>query len=320
MSLMPEYDATAGFPAGHVNAFERIAQQGKDVEAAFGHGAEYVPLHISDARLKKLQERNVIKVASQPDQSLLVTASPGGQRAGVFRFRLIRTKTNPPCADAPMWGIYYETGEKPELARGRQAFSIPNLAAAGGLTPVTGLANPKSESKLGVKAAVAGDYDLWCVFPHSTVKGAGIQDRAMPLRAAINPKASPLIKDRAAQAGLVYKSAAEKAGIAGQREDKHLGNISLGIMKVRSTLNAAITASGYTGGDVVQHSDYGGNPFGDIDYPLIFFIPSIGANGMATGASHALVSNLNDLKTQLREITKQGFDVKLNPQWTVPNF
>jgi hypothetical protein len=69
----------------------------------------------------------------------------------------------------------------------------------------------------------------------------------------------------------------------------------------------------------VQHSDYGGNPFGDIDYPLIFFVPDanfLTVDVRVVGQSEGLPK----LKQVLKEIDKRGFVVKLNPAWSVPNF
>jgi len=69
----------------------------------------------------------------------------------------------------------------------------------------------------------------------------------------------------------------------------------------------------------VQHSDYGGNPFGDIDYPLIFFVPAANlttVDVMVVGQTDGLTK----LKQVLKEIDKRGFVVKLNPAWSVPSF
>ena len=66
----------------------------------------------------------------------------------------------------------------------------------------------------------------------------------------------------------------------------------------------------------MQHSDYGGNPFGTVDYPLIFFIPALPEHG---GAGE-VAQDANGLRDALRVIAKLKYRIKLNPAWTVPNF
>src|SRR5262249_15208091 len=190
--------------------------------------------------------------------------------------------------------------------------------------------------KLGVKAAVAGDYDLWCVFPHSSVGGSGVADRLMPLRATLvtgrqgatmqklldqfgsaadrGPVKPGLeISGRAASAKLVFGSSDERNTLANQKEDKHLGNISHAIMKIRNELNAACASKA---GNVVQHSDYGGNPFATIDFPLIFFVPDSSHN--FSQAEALVASNRIELKHILRGIQRQGYILKVNPAWSIP--
>lgn len=374
MSLMPEYDPTAGFPSVHVEAFKRVAarnkvvvssrelnplctdlvlesyaakgfhikaktcdwgpmagfvledprftkgsqDQGKqrtEIGNAFGHGAGCVPVFISDARLTKLRDRKIISTAPAGSANrLAVTAAP--QDGASVAFVLVKTQAAPPGGDGPMWGVYYDPSVTPERASGRKPLALATPGEKG-LEPVTGMVNPDDTSgKHGVRSAVAGDYDLWCLFPHSTAKDMGFNDRAMDLRATMPRSAAPALQARAAQAGLVFQSGAQKGAMAAKKENEHLGNISLGLMKIRAELNREVAGTGYKAGNVVQHSDYGGNPFGDIDYPLIFFIPQLPAATVAVEVARSLA----DLKTILKTMSKLGFRIKLNPAWSVPSF
>jgi hypothetical protein len=289
------------------------AKQAGDVEHAFEADARCVPLYISDARLKKLRERTIVSATQGPNADVMELSSLRG--GTTFNFRAVRTAMPPAGCTERMWGIYYGPNERPEQAKARKVLAV-QFPMADGLTPVMGMVNPdNAEGKLGAKSAVAGDYDLWCVFPHSAVRDHGINDRSMPLRAELPKSAAPLLHQRAQQAGLVFKPG-EKNAIAGRQEDKHLGNISLGVMKIRGELNAECRGTGYTAGNLVQHSDYGGNPFGTIDYPLIFFIPTPPAGPVDV----AVATDLPSLKDVLRTLTKLQYNVKLNPAWSVPNY
>jgi hypothetical protein len=393
MSKMPEYDATAGFPKLHVDAFKAVAcrnksvissrelnplctdlvlegyaakgfhikaktcdwgpmagfvpedyrftkgkqkleDQKRDLEKAFGHHANCVPLFISEERFQKLLKCRLMKATSQKARVCEVTANPEG--GANFQFTLVKLMVPPPGCDTTMWGINYhpQQSEEPCTARRVKPGEVPKWP---GLRPVYGMTNPTPEEKLGVKAAVAGDYDLWCVFPHSSLGGSGIADRLMPLRANLVSGQRPgatmqkllhqfgdaedhrpaqpgkVVSGQAASAKLIFGSSADRAKLADEKEDKHLGNISHAIMKIRNELNAAC---GSKAGNVVQHSDYGGNPFATIDFPLIFFVPD--PSHSFSQAEALVASDMMGLKSILQGIQRKGYILKLNPAWSIP--
>ncbi len=392
MSKMPEYDATAGFPKVHVEAFERVAcrnkmvissrelnplctdlvlegygakgfhikaktcdwgpmagfvpedyrftkgkqkleDQQRDIEKAFGHHAQCVPLFISAARFDKLVERKLLTVTSKKGLVSEVTASPDG--ATIYKFTLVRLSAIPPGCEATMWAVYYhpQQSEQPCTLRHVAPGDFPRWP---GLRPVYGMTNPEPAEKLGVRAAVAGDYDLWCVFPHSSLGGAGVSDRLMPLRATLTktnqgatmqkllkrfPEADStgpklpgsFVTQQAAKAGLVFGDRQDLINTSNAKEDQHLGNISHTIMKIRLELNNECQSKA---GNVVQHSDYGGNPFGTIDYPLIFFVPDPG-QAFKRAEVH-VAEDMPELKGILRDIRKKDYILQLNPAWSVP--
>ena len=376
MSQFPEYDATAGFPDPHVQAFKRVAmqmkmvissrelnpcctdlvlesyaakgfhikaktcdwgpaagfvvedyrfikgstdfeKQKKSLAAAFSDGAVAMPLFISDERLGQLKSRKILSVVKQDGNRAEATAFSEKDNR-LYKFVLVKTGGVPGGAGS-MWGVYYDPSENPEPSPSRKVSGLA-LPLAKDLQPLMGMVNQENADggKLGVKSAVAGDYDLWCLFPHGQVKDSGINDRPMPLKAAMPKSVAPAILNKAVAAGVVY-SPQGKLEFAKAKENPDLGNFSLGVMKVKNALNQACAGAGYSGGNIVQHSDYGGNPFGEIDYPLIFFVPNAQftiADAMVVGQAEGLVK----LKQVLKEIDKRGFVIKLNPAWTVPNF
>jgi hypothetical protein len=294
---------------------QNVRKQEEDLTHAFQAGARAVPLFISQARYDKLVARRLI-VVRPGNAANQVSAWAGSAAAGGHKFVLVKTLVPPPGGQAGMWRIYYDTRSVPKRAAGQTTLRV-SCPTEPGLMPVMGMVNPENANgKLGVKSAVAGDYDLWCVFPHESAEDIGLGNRAMPLRATMPAGVKPLLQQKAAEAGLIFASGGEKAVMAERLENPHLGNISLGILKVKDALNQECQAAGYTAGNVVQHSDYGANPFGAIDYPLIFFIPRLPSALVEV----VVARHLGDLQEVIRDMTKHGFQVKLNPAWTVPNF
>ncbi len=322
-------------------------KQKKSIGEAFGHHAECVPLYISDARYHKLIERGLLRTGEAKGESIEVCANAEG--APAFKFVLVRDLRTPPGFNSPAWGVYYHPNTTPELSVGRTVKSGVFLSAEG-LKPVCGMTNPlpkapRSEKDLGAKAAVCGDYDLWCIFEHSTVDSKGIGDRNLPLPGTLVTKKTihsggrmdqimkqvgvenvldkgpgTWIKQQATAGNLAFNFSSAEADRVKKtdllnKEDAHLGNVSLAVNKIRKELNQTCDCGG---GDVVQHSDYGGNPFGDIDYPVIFFIPDPGSD-FATATSE-VAKDLGELKKILTQIKKQGYVVKLNPQWGITLF
>lgn len=309
--------------------------QKRDIGKAFEHGAKCAPLFISDERLQKLIERKIItakKIDYKFGDRYEVKAAPEGGTD--YTFILVKQQGIAGCA-SEAWGIYYEPGQQ-GLPDTYNRNALPHFPRPGELLPVNGMTNPDPDTKLGARATVAGDYDLWCVFPHASVKDSGIDNRMMPLKATLisNPAMGggtmaklmaqqgvdmnvpklpgAFVTQQAKAAGLVWQDKGQLVATANQMEDKHLGNISQTIMKIRAALNQECHSAG---GDVVQHSDYGGNPFGAIDYPLIFFIPDPPNFAMA---GFEVANNLGELKNILRDLQKKDYVLKLNPAWSVP--
>ena len=282
-----------------------------------------VPLVISDSRLCALFERRVIERAAAAAAGsaplVEVTARQGG--AGTARSFFLT-----PTQGAGKWSIWYRPDAPlpPALLKACLADGLSlgraalDALAANGCEPLFGLTNPRSVTGRAAAArdmdAVCGDYDLWCVFPHGSLPSPGVNDRAMPRATFVSPRVGGLLRQRAHRAGLVFANDEERQRTAAAMGDPHLGNISFAVDRIRRKLNAVCRP----GNDVVMHGDYGGFALGEIDYPLIFFIPHA-ANGFRS-AEHRVAASLPELQRLLRDIAKDGFRVEANPSWAFPSW
>ncbi|HTJ98265.1 MAG TPA: anthrax toxin-like adenylyl cyclase domain-containing protein [Bordetella sp.] len=286
-------------------AGQSVEQQQKAVREALAAGARVTPLVISAARMSTLRALRKFTVTGHDGRQTRVSASP---RAGHAQQEFVLVRQS----DRVHWAICYAR-PAPAGAMGRHA-----QVETTGLDPVQGLANPARIVIAGFKSAVCGDYDLWCVFPHTSLKSPGINDRQIPLRATLfgpaGQRPDGLVATRARQAGLVLPAAIDPAAAAKLLGDPHLGNISHAILRIRRQLNQAC---GAPGGNVVTHGEYGGYAFGAIDYPLIFFIPRPDTGFQQV--DHEVATSLATLKPLLKHIESMKYRVELNPAWSVLN-
>ncbi|HEY3538980.1 MAG TPA: anthrax toxin-like adenylyl cyclase domain-containing protein [Trinickia sp.] len=320
-----DWGPMAGFVAldpRFTKASQSLAKQEAAVLQAVAAGVGAVPLVISASRLSTLFARGVIErsvsgAASAASASLVeVTARQGG--AGDTRsFFLV------PTEGTAKWSVWYRPDAPlpPALARARLAKDLPvgrtalDALAAKGCEPLYGLTNPRAAGRaVRDRDAVCGDYDLWCVFPHASLASPGVNDRPMPRATFVSPKIGGAVRQLAHQAALVFANDAERQRIAAAMGDPHLGNISFAVDRIRRRLNAVCRP----GNDVVMHGDYGGFALGEIDYPLIFFIPHA-ASGFRR-AEHRVAASQPELQRLLRDIRRDGFRVEANPAWALPSW
>jgi len=136
------------------------------------------------------------------------------------------------------------------------------------------------------KNCVAGDYDLWAVFPRqgSSMAKHGM-DRQARIFAGVNPEAGKFIKK---QVAALQKDTLSRAperthvkyvdGVRQEftyKEDPEYGNVSPLLVDTMHKLNRRIRDKGYKGGRMVHHNDDMGNPFrSDVEKQLIAFIPN----------------------------------------------
>lgn len=318
-----DWGPMAGFVAldpSFAKASQSRAKQEGAVVKAIAAGARAVPLVISEARHAALFARGVIQRAASgaapAGPFVEVTACQGGT-ADARSFFLAPMEGN------GEWSIWYRPdaplSQALLSARLSDGFAVArpvlDALAAKGCEPLFGLTNPGSAvGAARATAAVCGDYDLWCVFPHASLASPGVNDRPMPRATFVSSRIGRSVRQLAHQAALVFADDAERQRAAMVMGHPHLGNISFAVDRIRRRLNAVCRP----GNDVVMHGDYGGFALGEIDYPLIFFIPHA-ANGFCT-AEHRVAASLPELQRLLRDIRQLGFRVEANPAWALPSW
>ncbi|MDH3431486.1 MAG: CyaA/EF/ExoY family adenylyl cyclase toxin [Gammaproteobacteria bacterium] len=256
--------------------------QAKALDHAFHEKAAAVPVYVSDERLRWL-ERNVKMhvMSASPERRNYQATSPWGLQ---LKFTLLRER--PPAATADMWRVYYHQAET-ESARGMQVGPY-SAESDSGLISVLAVRDPLCTVRISdYRSATTGDYDLFLIFARSSQYSPDKGDRRMVSHAQLETN---------------IRSGAP-AG-----EDPHLGNITPRIRAVRDKLNLAIQRKGYTGGDMVHHSDEGGRPFvEDVDLPVFAVLP---------GASGAFgIESVEDLRQFITENVRGQYAPVLHPGW-----
>lgn len=208
--------------------------QAKALVKAVESGALAVPLYISENRRKWLEKEGIIRATAMTSERVLCRSASPWGLA--LNFALVKEK--PTGANADMWGVCYES-------------TIDET----GLQYVMALRDPFCTiSASHYRAATTGDYDLFALYPQSKNYLPGSKDRRMVDHRKLESR---------------IKTGAKDTG-----EDAHLGNVTPRILTIRDALNTAINRRGYTGGNMVHHSDEGGRPFvDDVDLPVFAVVP-----------------------------------------------
>ena len=290
----------AGFAMGHFQyskfetGEERYRKQIKFFESSGHTGFQNEHVHLEMARPDVLRvttnRLNLLvrrrKIGINPDVRDGATVhcmSPFGPMA----FRLMHMPGSEAC-----WAFVHYT-EPPAALQGlamrhQGTVGVDDSSTWGKPSFVKGMVNLlPADRNLGdpAKNCVAGDYDLWGVFPRrgSSMAKHGMERQAR-IFAGVNPNASQGIKDRVAQ---LQQDTLDRAperrhvkivdGVRQEftyKEDPELGNVSPLVFDTMHKLNKRIRDKGYRGGRMVHHNDDMGNPFRtDVERQLIAFVP-----------------------------------------------
>ncbi len=235
--------------------------QREDLLHAIEQGAREVPLFISENRRRWLLRSGLISnmfgdVTRFASTIFIRSVAPNFEIPLRLDFRLKRAR--PQGAQADMWAVAYRTED-------RQSSRPTALPDQDGWTPVLAMRDPRCA--IGAKdyrAATTGDYDLFGVWPRRMNYDPGNNDRRMvgnkdlEINIQINKWTPPDQGGRKPATG----------------EDEDLGNMTPRIRTVRLALNNTIKLCGYSGGDMVHHSDEVGRPFvRDVDLPVFAVVP-----------------------------------------------
>jgi len=155
-----------------------------------------------------------------------------------------------------------------------------------GFEAVLGLINPGTDG-YGYRALVTGDYDLFGVWPPISS-----QDSMSVMRPGFDVR-------------IVDQYAADQPGttIAHTYQHYKLGNITPRLQLVKVLLNTAlIGGSGYTGGNLIHHSDEIGNPSPglrkslDESFPILCFLPDAASRKVLVSEIGICLSNVADFR------------------------
>jgi len=255
--------------------------QSKALNQAFGCGAVGVPLFISDERRKWLEKTRVVSTNyASGNVRHYKSASPWGT---LMRFTLKLER--PPGQPADMWGVYYHALESGSAKEQQQKYSGESES---GLYYVMAMRDPHCELRLtDPKAATTGDYDLFAIYARKGNYDPDGLDKRM--------------------VGVRQLETNIKAGLDDVGEDPHEGNKTARIDQIKKLLNEGIRRRGYTGGQMVHHSDEGGRPFvEDVDLPVFAVLPFKG--------SPYGIESVDDFR-QFISVDLAGFAPVFNPGW-----
>ena len=260
-----------------------LEKQRKDIQNAMRGGATVTQVFLSNQRKTYIENLpSVVELNHTINTYEYRATSPDG---GNVRFVLERQMNAPGTANQ-MWGLYYANGERPMPAD----LTAP-VAAANNLFPVMALVDPLCDRNVfgTYRAAMTGDYDLWGVLP--PVAG--------------NDRYDPQGDDRRPVPGANRFVLPIRDFI--RHEDPHMGNITPRMADIKNRLNNRIRAAGYTGGNMVHHSDEAGRPMVDeVEMDFIAFIPN--------QAQARYVANMQDFFEFQREVLR-GYQLMINPGW-----
>ncbi len=269
-----------------------IAKQTKMVFDALAHGANSVPLFISDFRRSWLIANGLIQqvMVVGPNEIVYQAVTPGGGTpvppfAAGLRFPLRRV-AGIPDATEPLWSVNCIDADQREFA-------------------VEALVNPYVAMGATYRRACTGDYDLFAVWPSqahfAAQAGMGVDVRPVDSSTLHELwRSVPAASDELRKAISANVDALERPG---------LGNITWRVEDTAVRLNRAIVRRGYRGGNIVHHSDEAGRPFvDDIDLPAIAFVPNNGTSPFA-------IESLFDLSLLIRQAHQAGYVTFVNPAW-----
>jgi len=271
----PRFTKVGGTEAGQ-------KEQTKALKHAFEEKATAIPVYISDARLGWLCKN--VKLQCMSASPTRCNYKAGASWGLEIKFTLIRER--PPGGNADMWRVYYHTGETASAL----SMQVGPYSAESdiGLASVLAVRDPLCTVRMSdYRSATTGDYDLFALFVRQGTYSPDKGDRRMVGHAQLETN---------------IRSGGETG------EDAHLGNVTPRILAVREKLNAAFVRKGYTGGNMVHHSDEGGRPFvQDIDLPIFAVVPQ--------KQSPFGLADVGDLRQFITEEVRGVYAPVLHPGW-----
>jgi len=260
-----------------------VASQRKALRQAIDANAIEVPLYISEDRRRWLMSQRLCTFIDRDlDSYLLEAVSRFGLK---LKFRLKTAR--PEGANEMMWAVQYLHSDRMGL---REAPGVENE----GWVPVMAMRDPLcTVAAADYRAATTGDYDLFAIWAKKTDYKPDTADKRMVSHQQLARNIG------AVGAGRVIRD---------MGEDPHLGNMTPRILETMNHLNNGFRRVGYTGGNMVHHSDEGGRPLVvDIDLPVFAVIPG--------KMAPYLLSNVGDVRQFVTAELDNQYAPVFNPGW-----
>jgi hypothetical protein len=213
------------------------AGQERDVASAIHHGATRVNLIISLARIRWLMKEGIYLPSQDGPDAFVGFAAKEGLR---LMFRLKRV----PAVGPDLFSVECRSANRTWVAVEALRDSMATVPQA------------------DYRSATTGDYDLFTLW---------VPKKSFDNKKILGPLSSP--DRRMVQHHTLEQNIND--GLNDTGEDEHLGNMTPRLHALRNELNAAFMHRGYTGGNMVHHSDETGRPFvKSIDLPVFAVIPN----------------------------------------------
>ncbi|PMJ92122.1 anthrax toxin-like adenylyl cyclase domain-containing protein [Vibrio sp. 10N.261.55.A7] len=291
---------------------EALVWQYKKIEDAIHCGARVIPLFISEQRrnnLKRLVGFNKVYIESRLGTGLNYFNIEAGTHGGLYQFILVRASEliNPVGhPNASSWAVCYKDNSPFLLNCSPARRHLVTTRSGETFHQVCALSNPEGNSAgapVNFKAAQTGDYDLWGVFPPNQSPLTGGEERSVMSVLHRNGELRPSFHARHVPGSDSYIRTYQEFE---QREDRHLGNVSLLIEEIAVRLNARFGRNG-NGGWMVHHSDEAGRPMVDeIDCDAVVFAPS----GLVL-----ILETIEDVRELRFNLILEGYRPLFNPIW-----
>lgn len=267
----------------------KAQDQQKLINKAFDSGAGKRGVFISQVRRAQLIQlfagdpsTSYAEYRIAHDEILIVASKAGHVMHFILKLQNVHAIAG---ASEPMWALCY-----------RYTHQLPGPSALGGkittsygeLYQLMALTDPRGDAATAAtyRGALTGDYDLWGCFPkQENYDPQGIDERR------VKHSANQLVS----------------FGTFDAWEDEHQGNMTARLCVVRNQLNSGFQNSGYTGGNIVHHSDEAGRPMVDnIEVEAVAFFP---------GGKVMYFNTVAEYKQFIDMARAGGFKTILNAWW-----
>ncbi len=226
----------------------------RDLTQGLTYGMWIVLYSIADRDRDRERVKAAPKKSEQPAIRSLGAAGPPSDRAQPKTGSLRRPSERPVREENPVF-----------VPTVREDYLVPVMAVRDAHCTV-----PAND----YRSATTGDYDLFAVWPSNEESLVLHMDKRM----IETPELEKQIRAASADKHTFKTPKLGEPIFPGRSrsyEHQHQGNLTQRISEVKNLLNSGFMREGYTGGNMVHHSDEGGRPFvKSVDLPVFAVVPN----------------------------------------------